>query len=192
LPGAALIQGNSQGFAYGTAAPKAADISALQAGNPNNQAAFAGANTVCVAGLLGSLNLAGSAQTSTSELTIAFTGETQNITIGLLDPTSSGNGFDSLTFTIMEGSATLAQETFDDLADADSYFTDNVLSFSGPATSVTLDLAETSSNQSDGFAVDVEAGTESVPEPSTCAMFVLALGGVLLLARKNRVLLPPR
>jgi hypothetical protein len=177
---------------YATESPLAGDVMTLQSGRPNNQAVFApnGSLPVAVTGLMGTMNLTGTTETNTSELTVNFVKTVGDIKVGVLDPSSEGNGFDSLTLTIIAGANTLSK-TFTSLAAADTFFNDQVLDFAGNANGITIEAAETSSTTDEGFAFNVEVGATLpvvVPEPSALGFVAFGLGvlGWIRLARHRR------
>jgi len=126
-------------------------------------------------GTLGASNLSGTAEDSITQLELTFNQPTA-IYLGLLNPTTTSGGFDSLTFTITEDGTTVVSRSFASSAAANGYFTDNVLTL-GAATDLALNLEINSSNLGDGYSLNFEAA--AVPEPSTTALVGV---GILLLA----------
>jgi hypothetical protein len=84
----------------------ATDITNLQAGNTNNEAVFQpnGAIPVLALGVMGTQNLTGVTEINTSDFTFMLNQADPNLYLGLLDPSSTGKGFDSLSFTVTDGS----------------------------------------------------------------------------------------
>ena len=190
LPYTKLSQASSeQGFGAVSASPLASDVTTLQMGNANNKAIFQpnGHDSVMAAGVLGAQNTTGLAQTNRVDFTLQLDQTPTSFQLGLIDPTATGKGFDTLTFTLASGDVVITQ-TFTTLAAAETYFSDNVLTLSGAnmAPDIGINLTETSSTMGDGFAFDFEAG-EAVPEPSTTGLGFLgfALIGCSML-RRNR------
>jgi hypothetical protein len=117
----------------------------------------------------------------------------QHLILGLLDPTSTGNGFDSLTFTMTENSdVVLQQETFITLAAADAYFTDNPIDLGPTANvlSIEFSMSVTTTSPGDSFYASLVYGEATVnsnyvPEPSSTT-FVLFLAGGTILRRRRR------
>jgi hypothetical protein len=75
-------------------------------------------------------------------------GTTRDLSLGLLNMTSYGGGFNSLKFTVSSGAATLVTSSFTTLAAAQAYFTDHALdlgNFAAGRTSIKVDYALTAS-----------------------------------------------
>ena len=116
----------------------------------------------------------------------------QHLILGLLNPTSTGDGFDSLTFTMMENTSTLLQqETFTSLAEANAYFTDDPIDLGAISDlqSVEFSMSVTTTNPGDSYYASLIYGQATVnsnyvPEP-TCGALLL-LGGSTLFARRRR------
>ena len=128
------------------------------------------------------------AQTFSSTITLMLdsaqlVGAPGTLEIGLTDPRPSGEGFSSLNFQIQVNGVTRANETFANLASANSYFTDNVLSLGAfPIGMSTINalLQVTTIGASDGYNVEfLVANLSPIPEPTSIALMagaVLALG----------------
>jgi len=118
----------------------------------------------------------------------------QDLMLGLLEPVSSGNGFDSLTFTATKNSSTILQSvTFTSLTDANAYFTDNAVDL-GPITGVTsiqFQLSETTTAPGDSYDAplifgDATVDAGPVPTPEPAGMAVVGVVGAGWLGRRRR------
>jgi hypothetical protein len=159
-------------YGNGTLVPLLADVTALQAGNPNNQAVFTGPSMPFALGTLGVVNLSGAAEDYSSSFNLAFD-QPMSVYLGLLNPTSTGGGFDTLELTVVLDGNTLVDEQFTDLATATAYFTDHVLNTPLMGSDMTINMQVTSHISGDGFGFDLEVAP--VPEPSTVALVLLSL-----------------
>ncbi|MGI9114787.1 MAG: PEP-CTERM sorting domain-containing protein [Chthoniobacterales bacterium] len=124
----------------------------------------------------------------------------QDLVVGLLDPHSTGTGFDLLTFTIMRNNAALLTQSFTSLTAANSFFHDHTIDFGAVGNGVpagsTLDLQfqldVTAHDPSQGFSLDMifgnatlDFGIAAVPEPAS-AYLLLAAGAAFALVRRAR------
>ena len=176
---------NTTAAALGGLFPTASAVSTFQSGNPNNQAVFGpgGAVSPLAIGLL--VDTSNGLPTPTSsQLTLELTQPVSGFTIGLLNPASSYTGpFNSLEFEVSIGGSTALDLDFANLAAANSYFTDNVLTFDETGQDVAVSLNLTGPSTGYNYAVNVEIGV--VPEPN--AGIIAALGmGLLGLCRLRR------
>ncbi len=119
----------------------------------------------------------------------------QHILLGLLDPTSAGNGFDSLHFRATINNVTAIDQTFTDLSSALTYFSDHTVD-EGPTMagadgmlhlSWQLDLTST---PNEGFGTDFIVANSTVdsaatPEPGTLSLLGCALACLLRPRRRN-------
>jgi hypothetical protein len=114
------------------------------------------------------------------------------IFLGFLSTMSVGNGFDSSTFQIFVNGGLFLSRTFNELASANSFFTDNFLDlghFSSGVTDIELLYSETmSSTQGFGFTYGVAATgfASAVPEPSTWALMLLGFIGLGFAFHRSR------
>ncbi len=191
--------GSGYPVAYSTAAalPNAAAVTQiLGATHANVSNALAG-NTVLGAGLLGAnyatFGPSGSfTYTSSAEFIENFTGSS-NLTLGLLDIGAYGNGFDSLSFNVKDGSTTLLSQTFNTLSSAQAFFTDGVQSLGvlpgNEFNYLTLSYSLTAS-AAEGAGITYIIGSAPapapVPVPSSWLLMVGGLGALGLMARRNR------
>jgi hypothetical protein len=108
---------------------------------------------------------------------------TNNLTVALLNLAASGSGFQSLSFAVKDNGNTLLSASFTDLASAQSFFSDDPLTFFNLASDVdlSLDFSLTAGNESAGlsYAIGDTAGTAPVPLPLTLP---LLLSGLMTLA----------
>jgi hypothetical protein len=195
----------TQAFAINTGLPSNSDAKAALSNSPNVQKDFdlgdAGVEgpTSTALGLItlgGGSNPDGSQHIYTSSTIVNFslaTAPTQHLILGLLSPSSGGNGFDSLMFTVKENSSLVLQDvTFHTLGDANTYFTDTAIDLGSSSNLQTIefDLSVTTTSPSDYYDAsliygDATLGSDVVPEPS-CSMLFLAIGAGALIRRRRR------
>ncbi|MBN8509871.1 MAG: PEP-CTERM sorting domain-containing protein [Burkholderiales bacterium] len=121
---------------------------------------------------------------------------TTRLTLGLLDFTSYGGGFESLSLSAKNGANSIFSTTITDLATAEAYFDDRVISlgnFGAGARSLTLSFSLTASGaQGADFSYLVSSAlppspaslgpiaapspTAAVPEPGSWALMAAGLG----------------
>jgi hypothetical protein len=108
-----------------------------------------------------------------------------DLKLALYNPTFTGSGFDSLTFTITETPAdgladTLLSKTFNSASAAEAYFSDDVLDLGDASGTFELDLSLTLTDDpaGDGFSTQILGGVQATPEPST--WMLLGVGLVVL------------
>ena len=112
-----------------------------------------------------------------------------NLQIHFLNPVTSGNGFDSLTFQIFRENIIVESDTFTDVASATDFFTDHTLDFGPAGSGVTgnLDLefliTLTGSQPGGGFGLSY---TAAVPEPETVGLLLSGIVPLLFFCRKVR------
>jgi hypothetical protein len=106
-----------------------------------------------------------------------------DLSLGLIDNQPAGfpagAGFQSVQFTVMNGSAELLDKTFTGLGDAESYFADRVVDL-GRSPGVPFDLTFSytlTASGVGGFGLDFAIG-DPVPEPSTWIMLSLGFAGL--------------
>jgi len=180
-------------YSYGQGTPNSASAASfVNSTTPNSTAALTGQNLIGL-GVMGA-NLGGDSNSSgtfnsQAEYITNRTG-TNNLTIALLNLAASGNGFQSLSFTVKDNGSTLLSDTFTSLASAQTFFTDDPLTFYNLASGVDLSLnfSLTASSESAGisYAIGDTAGTAPVPLPPTLPML---LGGLvsLMFVRRHRL-----
>ena len=114
------------------------------------------------------------------------------ILLGLVNAMSVGNGFDHSTFQIFINGVLFLNQSFNDLASANAFFTNDTINlgnFSNGITDIDLVLNETmSSTQGFGYTYAFTAAgfASAVPEPSTWAMMLLGFAGLAFAARRRR------
>jgi len=178
-----------QSATYATGLPLAADVSTILTGSAKSTTTFGPGSTA-----LGLLTLGGAYTNSGTGGSLTFTSQANftiavatlqanDLKVALVDPVSSGAGFDSLRFRI-QGVSTPVDQTFLTLDAADAYFTDDVLDFGpinplGNALNVTFTFDLTAKTANDGFQANIVFGDSNLaPEPSA---LVLLFGGVAAL-----------
>jgi hypothetical protein len=143
------LSGGSNGlhaFSFANGAPSGGSVAALLASHPN-VAAGVGGGVVFGLGSLGATYGGGATgvRTYQASATYSFTlAQPGTVTLGLLNLTSYGGGFDALSFTVSSGSTTLVSNSFNTLASAQTWFTDHSLSLTGFAAGAnTLQISYT-------------------------------------------------
>jgi hypothetical protein len=113
--------------------------------------------------------------------------------LGFFGTTSVGTGFDSSTIQIFVNGNLFLVQTFNDLASANDFFTNNVLKldqFGNGMLDVRLLFDETMSSSDEGFGFAYTFATagviNGVPEPSTWAMMLLGFAGLAFAFRRSR------
>jgi hypothetical protein len=122
-----------QAVAFATGLPSNSDARAAVVGNPNVAAAFQIGGSSTMLNLV-TLSSADSGLSSQAYFTIdvsSFTGK--YIKMGLINPHSTGNGFNQLRFQLSAGGNTVVDQTFTSLAAALAFFNDQVVNL-GPAS----------------------------------------------------------
>lgn len=197
---ASLIASDVQAAAYITGLPDAEVANAALAGNTQvmagvyagGSARFVGLMMLGAGGYHVGQNQYGQ-QTFTSS--VSFSLDTtqlapKNLLLGFLDPTSSGNGFDQLYFQIFQEGVSVFDQTFNDLAEANSYFDDHLFDLGdwNQGLEGDLDLAfnftVTASNAGDWYGVNMVVA-QAVPVPAAAWLFGSGLCGILALARRK-------
>jgi hypothetical protein len=105
--------------------------------------------------------------------------------LGFFGTISVGTGFDSSTIQIFVNGNLFLAQTFNDLASANNFFTNNVLKldqFQNEMLDVRLLYDETMSSSNEGFGFTYTFATTgaigAVPEPSTWVMMLLGFAGL--------------
>ena len=123
-------------LALETAAPKAADTTAVLSANANIKSAFGSSPSFFAIGELGGAYAESGGTTSeTTTETVGFTADlTQlsaegDLVVGFYNATGSGSdsGFTSLVFKLKADGATILKESFPTLEAAEAFFTDNAM-----------------------------------------------------------------
>ena len=161
------------------------DVQPLLATAPTVSQHFNLTNSPSASPLLGLLTLSvGPSPDSASHTFSASTSISTSISdpkmdliLGLLSSASSGKGFDSLTFSVVENTTNQLQlQTFTSLASANAYFTDHPFDF-GPSTalqSLQLTLTATISGN-DSYTPTLLVGeTSTVPEAASLVLVPIA------------------
>ena len=98
----------------------------------------------------------------------------------------TGNGFDSATFQIERNGTLLVNQIFNDLAAAQSYFSNNLLSLLVVAGFNELDLAFSETIRGGGrFSFDY-AAIAPTPVPPTLLLFATGLGALGMLGWRRK------
>jgi len=198
-----------QSASFVTAMPEAVDVRAALSGNTAVAGDFDMGGT---SDLLGLVTLGGAYPGDGSGLSqmyisnayfqldmTSLLGSSQDLIVGLLDPTVIGSGFDTLTFQILKQNAFLLNETFTLLDDALNYFNDQSLNFgdwttglgSGDTMQLEFIMYLTSDDPGAGFYSDLifgnfTPGSGVVPEPSAIWLFGSGLLGLIGVAKHKR------
>ena len=109
--------------------------------------------------------------------------------IDLLSNASLGNGFDSALFQIFDNGNLFQSQSFNDLASAQAFFSNNLIFFQFGAgqNNIQLVFNETmSSGQGFSFNYAAAGGVSAVPEPSTWAMLLLGFAGIGFMAYRRK------
>jgi hypothetical protein len=138
--------------------------------SPSSESANSSALTgksVFAGGLLGATYASGASgsftYTSSDEFKANLAGNNA-ITLALLGLNSYGNGFQSMTLTVTNGTTTLLSKTFTTAATAQTYFADDPVAVG--TLSGTVDLTVTTSltaNSATGVSEDLLLGSVAVP-----------------------------
>ena len=114
------------------------------------------------------------------------------ILLGLVNAMSVGNGFDHSTFQIFINGVLFLNQSFNDLASANAFFTNDTINlgnFSNGITDIDLVLNETmSSTQGFGYTYAFAASgfSSAIPEPSTWAMMLIGFAGLGFVAYRRQ------
>ena len=121
---------------------------------------------------------AGSTLSYQQSATFIFDAIAGPLLIDLLGNTSLGNGFDSALFQIFDNGNLFESHSFNDLASAQAFFSNNNLidvELGAGLNIIQLAFNETmSSGEGFGFNYAAAGAVSDVPEPSTWVMLVLA------------------
>ena len=129
-------------------------------------------------------------QVTTKRVAFDVAASDKDLLIGLLDPLTEGNGFDSLRFQIFVEGGSVFDQTFLSSAAADAFFDDKLFAISGWALGLTDDLDLkfqfdlTASSASDGYFTNFVVGINSVPVPPAVWLFGSALALLGWMRRK--------
>ena len=173
--------GNGAGLASPSTGFQAGAYIAADTGNYN--AGTAGLPAISFS-LSTASNISGATTTYSSgvEMTLNLA-SAQDIKLALDSPVVTGNGFQSLLFTITENGDVVVSEDFTGAAQAESYFDSNSSLDLGNAQVGELDLAVdltmTDDPPGDGFSLSGGLGTVATPEPSTWMLLAFGLVGLL-------------
>jgi hypothetical protein len=205
-PSPSLLAGLQAG-AFDTGLPSTSDsLSALSAApRVHHDFNIAGEGTGSLSAVLGLVALGGGsdgddiqhAWTASTTMTLSVTTlSQQHLILGLLNPQSTGNGFDSLTFTVTKNTTTVLQSvTFTSLANANAYFTNDAIDLGSVTglTSIKFQLSETTTAPTDSYDASlifgdatVNAGPVPTPEPATTALAGFLATGLLKRRRRGR------
>jgi hypothetical protein len=181
-----------QSASYATGLPLYTDANTVLTGNP----AVASKLNVAGESIFGLIvEHAGYSATSTGSITYsgsqAFTINTSAfvgspLTVGLIDPSSTGDGFDKLTFSIFENGSPVLSDTFNTLGAANTFFTDDPISLgliAGDTTTLDFTYDLIASVPGDSYQSIVIIG---VPEPSTVALILWAAVAIPFCFRGRR------
>ncbi len=174
-----------QGVAFLTSDPVAVDTSAVIAGNTKIAAAFgATASYFALSELGGGHSTAASGtQTVTSSIEDMLTGDEQvsgDLIVGLYGGQLVGTGVTGASFTVYENGTQVLQRKFSNLANAVTYFTNNVLDLGAHPVAGTLDLkivlTVTSTSANSGFYANmIVGGTDNSVFLAKAAPFAQAM-----------------
>jgi hypothetical protein len=185
-----------------TAAPNASAVSQAVSSTVNVQNGYdANIETGDPLGLLAlgtQYSLGGTGpQTYTSSVTLsldlnALPHGMEDLELGFFNPVSTGAGFDSLTFQILENGVSVIDESFATLASADAYFGDqfydlgliNLYALQNGDLTIDLSLAATDSLSNESFGASMLVLNE-IPEPGNCAAFGLGFALIMLLQHRR-------
>jgi hypothetical protein len=184
-----------EGVAFATGMPLSQDIQASLVGNPNAAASMAeAASSYLALGTLGGGSAAPDATAGGSSYAsitlgadLALVPMSGVLRVGLLDVTSTGNGFDSLQLTIYQEGVLVFDQAFGTLGTALAFFEDNVLELGDPTLNLVgdLDLTITLFSQSaapgDSFFATLAVAV--VPEPQL-ALLLLAAASFFAVKRR--------
>jgi hypothetical protein len=185
-------------FASAIGDPLLSDVLATSFGKPNVLAGLAidqGGNQLGLASLGGlypsTASGASTIYNSSAEFMWERTGLLDtDLRVGLQDGQATGQGFDSLDFTIIEDGSVILDQLFTSLSSASAFFDDRVLDLgfvsasSSPSLDLEFDLMLTAHNPGDGFAIDLAVA--AVPEPPGWPLLAAALAIAYSLRRKGR------
>jgi len=195
-----------QSASYLTGAPGAAEVLNSLSSDPNVHSNFnvSGEGDGPASEMLGLVVLGGVLQQrvgpsfdygSSGDLIVnaGALGSAQRLLLGFEQAQFTGAGFDSLTFTVHRGNTLVANQTFDDLNTALTYFDDQMIDL-GPISgsgsfelNMSFDLVTSKLNSSldiQAIAGDATPGAgPDVPEPRA---LVLLTAGLSLLMPRNR------
>ena len=156
---------------YGTANPASSDVSTALSGDPNSTTAFANEHVLGLADLGGAYSSGATLSHSyTSSATFDFkTLPAGSFKLGLLSYSALGSGFNTLDFSVEEGTHILLSDTFTSLSTAETFFTDDTKSLTLTAANeaLTFSLDLTTDLAGSGFYAQFLFG---VPDTETVSV----------------------
>ena len=167
-----------QAFAYSYGALNSTALNNIMLNNPNVAAAVGGSFDLIGGGVLGANYGSGASgsQTYTAVANYTFTVDAATpVSLGLLDFTHHGGGFDSLTLTATRGGATLFSTSFNNVGDAAAFLDDRVVSlgnFNAGVRSVKLTytlVADSAQGADMSYLLTANAGSVASGAPATAA-----------------------
>ncbi len=184
-------------YSYANGAVSSTSAAALLASHPVLAAKLGAGNQVLALGSMGAGYATGSTgwHTYSASATYSFDFDAvlSNVSLNLLDFSGYNGGFQFLKFTVTGGtgatpSTTLVDKSFSSYADAQAYFTDNLLLLTPGATyynsySISYSLT-TSINQGAGF--NYAWATTPAPEPGEWMYLIEAFGALYFVVGHHR------
>ena len=129
----------------------------------------------------------GTGQSLTYQESANFITNNNIFLVDLLNSSSLGNGFDSAIFNIEVNGNLVDSRSFNNLASAQAYFSDNPLDLSLSSGSNDLELlfSETMSGVGDGFSFNY-AAVSATPLPPSWTMMLIGLAGFGFVAYRRQ------
>ncbi|MEQ1905817.1 MAG: PEP-CTERM sorting domain-containing protein [Pirellulaceae bacterium] len=189
-----IVVESSSAFSHYQIAPSAALTDALLADNTSVRDEF---DTIYGVGLLGNSAGIETAFRSKFDLSMDLLGGDDQLRVGFFDKSSTGIGFDTLRLMVTVEDNLVIDETFLNLAAADAYFADQVISI-GAASSVVGPLNFEvewlmNTNATSSYFTGLVFGStslppsfiSSVPEPGSLGLMTLIVCGLAVRRRKR-------